>query len=107
MTFGAEKDWREEFGLDQADASHFFGDVSDVVRRSPSKSQAHVLRHAFELLAVDGILSTPHAPLIYFKQVQRIDTNAVVELHRKFWNHGGAPVLVLITRDEVHVYSGL
>lgn len=107
MTLGAEKDWREEFGLDLADARLFFADKADVGQLGGPTSQAHVIRHAFELLGLDGALCTEHAPLIYFKKVSRIDATAVSELHRKFWNHGGAPVLVLITRDEVHVYSGL
>ena len=84
MTLGVEKDWRQEFGLDRADRSLFFGDKSEVVRRGSPSSQAHVLRHAFDLLDVDGILSTEHAPLIYFKKVQRIDPAAVAELHRRF-----------------------
>jgi hypothetical protein len=107
MTLGAEKDWREEFGLDLADASLFYADKSDIARRGGPTSQAHVIRHAFDLLGLDGALCTEHAPLIYFKKVHRIDANAVAEIHRKFWSHGGAPVLVLITRDDVHVYSGL
>ena len=32
---------------------------------------------------------------------------SVLKLHRQFWNHGGAPILVLISRDQVHVYSGM
>ena len=107
MTLGAEKDWRKEFGLDQADARLFFADKADLARRGSPASQVHVLRHAFELLEVDGVLCSPHAPLIYFKKVPRVDAARVVELHRRFWNHGGAPVLVLITREDVHVYSGL
>ena len=107
MTLGAEKDWREELGLDQADAKLFFSGQSDVAQKGGPASQAHVLRHAFELLGLDGVLCTEHAPLIYFKKVERIDPSDVADLHRRFWNHGGAPVLVLITRDEVHVYSSL
>src|SRR5436305_8434088 len=107
MTLGTEKDWRQEFGLDEADAKLFFADKSDLARHSGSTSQAHVVRQAFDLLGLDGALCTDHAPLIYFKRVRRVDPADVVELHRRFWNHGGAPVLVLITQDEVHVYSGL
>jgi hypothetical protein len=107
MTLGAEKDWREEFGLDQADAKLFFAGEAEVAQKGGPASQAHVLRHAFDLLALDGVLCAEHAPLIYFKKVDRIDATEVADLHRTFWNHGGAPVLVLITRDEVHVYSGL
>jgi hypothetical protein len=31
----------------------------------------------------------------------------VHKLHRQFWNHGGAPILVLISHDKIHVYSGM
>src|SRR6185312_7153825 len=30
-----------------------------------------------------------------------------LQLHRDFWNHGGAPLFVLIDEWNVHVYSGL
>jgi len=70
-------------------------------------SQGHVVRRAFDLLKLDGVLCTENTPLVYFKQVKRVETAEVAALHRKFWNHGGAPVLLLVTPDEVHVYSGL
>ena len=65
------------------------------------------MRRAFDLLDLDGILCTDSTPLVYFKEVARVETAAALALHRTFWNHGGAPVLVLIAQDEVHVYSGL
>ena len=70
-------------------------------------SQSHVLRRAFDLLKLDGVLCAENIPLVYFKEVKRIETGEVARLHRKFWNHGGAPILVLIAPDEVHIYSGL
>src|SRR6267378_1277738 len=70
-------------------------------------SQGHVLRRAFDLLKLDGIFCTESAPLVYFKQVKRIETREVARLHQKFWNHSGAPILVLVGLNEVHVYSGL
>jgi hypothetical protein len=69
-------------------------------------SQAHILRRAFDLLQLDGVLCTDNTPLVYFKQLKRIETAEIAGLHRKFWNHGGAPILVLIAPDNVHVYSG-
>jgi type I restriction-modification system DNA methylase subunit len=39
--------------------------------------------------------------------VKKIETAEVARLHRKFWNHGGAPILVLVAPDQVHIYSGL
>jgi hypothetical protein len=46
-------------------------------------------------------------PIIYFRQVERIEPAEVAWLRRLFWNQGVAPLLVLITQDQVHVYSGL
>ena len=34
-------------------------------------------------------------------------SSEVAGLNKRFWNHGGAPVLVLIAPDQIHVYSGL
>ncbi len=46
-------------------------------------------------------------PLVYFKEVDEIDLDQASSLHRKFWNHGTAPILVLVSPDHVHVYSGM
>ena len=58
-------------------------------------SQAHVARRAFDLLHLDGVLCADRAPLVYFKWVSRIDNLEIAALHRTFWNHGGAPILVV------------
>lgn len=107
MSTATDKDWRKEFGIGYADRKAFFGSKAELKATGADASQAHVVRRAFDLLKLDGILCAENTPLVYFKQVQRIETAEVVRLHHKFWNHGGAPVLVLITPDQVHVYSGL
>ena len=104
MTAASGSDWQHEFGLDDREPPSFFSSKDDLDQAVP---QAHVLRRAFDLLHLDGVHCADNAPLIYFKQVSRINTAEVVELNRRFWNHGGAPVLVLISPDQVHVYSGL
>jgi hypothetical protein len=96
--------WQKEFGIDKRTHPNFFSSKDDL---NKFVSQAHVLRHAFDQLDLDGILCTDNTPLIYFKQVDDIQPDEVRRLHRQFWNHGGAPVLVLITKDQVHVYSGM
>ena len=96
--------WQKEFGIDKRNYPNFFSCKDDLNRSVP---QAHVLRHAFDLLELDGILCAENAPLIYFKQVGEIRRDEVLVLHRQFWNHGGAPILVLITTDQVHIYSGM
>lgn len=98
------KNWRKEFGIDNRKPPSFFSGEEDL---GPAIPQAHVLRKAFKLLGLDGILCTENSPLIYFKQMNEITPDKVFELHHKFWNHGGAPILVLISGYHVHIYSGM
>jgi type I restriction-modification system DNA methylase subunit len=104
MIAHATQNWRKEFGLDKRKPHSFFSNTDDL---SPGVPQAHVLRKAFDLLKLDGILCTENSPLIYFKQVNNITPDQVLKLHRQFWNHGGAPVLVLISDKFVNIYSGM
>lgn len=107
MSSSVNNGWHKEFGLGRADAGVFYGNKSELNESGKTASQAHVMRRAFDLLKLDGILCTENAPLVYFKQVRQVDTARLISLHRKFWNHGGAPILVLIASDQVHIYSGL
>lgn len=104
MTAASQTDWKTDFGVASKVPPRFFAGPGDL---GPSTPQAHLLRRAFELLKVDGILCAENSPLVYFKQVNRITPRAVHELQRRFWNHGGAPVLALISDDHVHIYSGM
>ncbi len=104
MTTAASKNWTEDFGLDTRLPPSLFTSKDDL---TPATPQAHLLRRAFELLELDGVLCADHSPLIYFKKLNWISAEAVYQLHTQFWNHGGAPVLVLITDTQVHVYSGM
>ncbi|WP_165235550.1 HsdM family class I SAM-dependent methyltransferase [Aquisphaera insulae] len=100
-------DWIRAFGLDGISPPVFFSNTSDIDAAGNAASQAHVLRRAFEDMQLDGVLCHNNAPLIYFRQLDRIDPSQIATLHRTFWNQGVAPILVLIAPDEVHVYSGL
>jgi len=96
--------WTEEFGLDARQPPNLFTSKSQI---TPSTPQAHLLRRAFDVLKIDGILCVDHTPLAYFKLLKRITPEIVFELHKQFWNHSGASLLVLVTDDSVHVYSGM
>ena len=96
--------WRHDFGIDDARYPGFIDSASAL---HMDAAQSHGLRNAFELLSLDGILCSEQAPLIYFKQVGAIASDQGLGIHRKFWNHGTAPILVLIGPDEVYVYSGM
>ncbi|MET4236335.1 hypothetical protein ABIA85_009650 [Bradyrhizobium sp. LA6.10] len=68
---------------------------------------AHVLRRAFELLSLDGILCAENIPLIYFKTIGNFSLDVVLPIQRQFWNHGGAPILVLVSPERIQVYSAM
>jgi hypothetical protein len=107
MNVTTANNWRSEFGIGDTGPRVFFASKAELDGPGIDASQGHVLRRAFDLLKLDGILCTDNTPLVYFKTVGRIQTAEVASLHRTFWNHGGAPILVVIAPDQVHVYSGL
>lgn len=96
--------WREQFGLDNRNAPEFFGDTDDLSYNVP---QAHLLQRGFAELDLDGILCTDNTPLVYFCRVDQIDPDWEADFYRDFWHHGGAPVLVVISDDNVNIYSAL
>lgn len=101
------KDWKSDFGLGGRVAPSFFASVDALDTAEPLPPQAHVLRRAFEDLKLSGALCLDNSPIIYFREMAKIEPAKVAALHRTFWNQGVAPILVLIGPDEVHVYSGL
>lgn len=99
--------WREELSLTGRNPPLFFPDLTSVEESESATTQAHHLRRAFEVLELDGILCQDNAPVAYFREVQQLTPELVSELHRRFWNLGVSPLLILIDPKEVHVYSGL
>jgi len=97
-------DWQAELDLTDREPPFFFRSEDQLTGTSP---QPHALRRAFELLELNGVLCTENAPLVYFKLVSRIALDDIRVLYRKFWNHGGAPLLVIISTEEVQIYSAL
>ncbi|HEV2965218.1 MAG TPA: N-6 DNA methylase [Candidatus Angelobacter sp.] len=107
MSRSAINTWRNEFGIASARSKDFFGSKADLDASGVNTSQGHVLRRAFDLLHLDGVLCTENIPLVYFKQVKRVNPAEIARLHKTFWNHGGAPVLVIMAPDQIQIYSGL
>ncbi len=109
-----KKDWKKDFGLDGRKPPHFFSSVDQLEYAAGKVPQLHALRRAFEQLGINGVLCQDRAgpdgglqPIIYFCQVEKIDPEGILRLHRSFWNQGIAPILVIVAPDDVHVYSGL
>ena len=44
-------------------------------------------------------------PLIYFSIIQKYDAKEIAELHRLSWNLGEAPLLFVVTPDEILIYN--
>jgi hypothetical protein len=99
--------WQDELMLTGRTPPLFFPDLASVEAAGTAQAQAHYLRRAFEALELDGILCQGNAPIAYFREVPQLTPELVSELHRRFWNLGVSPLLVLIDATEVHVYSGL
>ena len=104
MNGGTRAHWQDDFA--SSGRGGFLAAIADegTLAQVP---QAHVMRRAFETLNLDGALYGKNAALAYFKEVAHIDNAEVAELHRKFWNLGGAPILVVMSPTDVHIYSGL
>lgn len=114
MTAATATDWRQEFGIADKQPPEFFSSADQLEDAAGKAAQPHTLRRAFEQLGIDGVLCQERAgrneglqPVIYFRQVRRIDPAEIAKIHHSFWNQGVAPILVVIAPDEVHVYSGL
>ena len=104
MTNSALDNWPADFAIDPRLTPNFFASKEDLISTVP---QAHILRYAFDRLELDGILCSNNTPLIYFKAVDQIKPDEIFKLHRAFWNHGGAPILALVSPAQVHIYSGM
>jgi hypothetical protein len=107
MIATAQKDWKKDFGLDGRKPPHFFSSVDQLDDAAGKVPHPHALRRAFEQFGIEGVLCQERSPVIYFRQIRKIDPADIINLHRSFWNQGIAPILVIIAPDEVHVYSGL
>jgi type I restriction-modification system DNA methylase subunit len=99
--------WISQLDLADKQAPNFFRSYDELLTRSNGVVQIHAMRRAWQDLMLDGILYQDRSPYVYFKEVDQIDPAALKELHRRFWNQGIAPFLVIVSSDAFHVYSSL
>ena len=104
MSTATIESWHRDFGIENGAYPGFVANEDDLATEG---LHAHALRQAFELLELDGMFCSERTPLVYFKEIHAIEPDQAITLHRRFWNHGTAPILVLIAPDQVHVYSGM
>lgn len=104
MTVQPTGEWYRSVGINRSLYPSLFLSPDEV---TPTTPQAHVIRHAFELLELDGVFCTEGAPIVFFKLIESFAVDEVLATHKKFWNHGGAPVLVLMSGGRAEIYSGM
>ena len=104
MSTARSASWQLDFGIENGVYPGFAASTEELATEG---LYSHGLRQAFELLELDGVFCSEQTPLVYFKEVDAIGPDQALRLHRRFWNHGTAPILVVVTPDQVHVYSGM
>jgi|GEM_PF-441031 len=45
-------------------------------------------------------------PVVYFSQLEEVDTAALAQLYRSVWSQGKAPLLYVISRQDILVFNG-
>jgi hypothetical protein len=107
MTVSISTSWIEQLGLADKQAPEFFRSFDELQAMQSGVAQAHVMRRAWKDLELDGILYQDKSPYVYFKEVSSINPVEMRRLHRKLWNQGIAPLLVVVSPSDFHVYSSL
>jgi len=83
----------------------FLRSVADLDSAPRPLPHAHAVRRAWSTLRLCGVVCIDRTPAVYLKEVRAVhDTDARL-WHRRLWNHGVAPILVVADPTKVHVYS--
>lgn len=45
-------------------------------------------------------------PVVYFGQFEEVDTTTLAQLYRSVWSQGKAPLLYVISRQDILVFNG-
>lgn len=96
--FCSELDYSKRNGLVELDS-----DVDDEFQRN-------IFNESKEKLGVDAVFflkseTDQCVPLIYFNILESPNKETIAELHRKAWNMGQAPLLIIVLPDSVLIYS--
>lgn len=92
--------------IEQAELQLGFFAVEDLDTRVPS-SQYHIAKSAFSDLEypVDALYFSGNMPVICFKELRSFDPEQIRGLHRKVWNEGIIPFLMIVTPQDIRVYD--
>jgi type I restriction-modification system DNA methylase subunit len=107
MTAKISQSWIAQLNLADKQVPEFFRSFEELEAAQTRISQIHVMRRAWQDLELDGILYQDKSPYIYIKEVSSIDPQETRKLHRRLWNQGIAPFLLVVSPNEFHIYSSL
>lgn len=107
MNATISQSWIEQLSLADKQVPEFFRSFEELEAAQIGISQIHVMRRAWQDLELDGILYQDKSPYIYIKEVSSIDPQETRKLHRRLWNQGIAPFLLVVSPNEFHIYSSL
>jgi type I restriction-modification system DNA methylase subunit len=107
MNATVSQSWIEQLNLADKQVPEFFRSFEELEAAQTGISQIHVMRRAWQDLELDGILYQDKSPYIYIKEVSSIDPQETKKLHRRLWNQGIAPFLLVFSPNEFHIYSSL
>ncbi len=107
MNATISQSWIQQLNLADKQVPEFFRSFEELEAAQIGISQIHVMRRAWQDLELDGILYQDRSPYIYIKEVTSIDLEQTRKLHRRLWNQGIAPFLLIVSPDEFHIYSSL
>ena len=75
-------------------------DTTDV-----REGRAYVWQEIRDKLEIDAAYFHGNTPVVYFKELQTVDNDYLMGLHRSLWNHNRAPLLIAVLPHEVQVYN--
>ncbi len=55
---------------------------------------------------ITGAYFIQRNPVVYFSQFEEVDTAALAQLYRSIWSQGKAPLLYVISRQDILVFNG-
>lgn len=107
MAITQSPDWVELLDLSDRRPHEFFRSLDEINSADPIPLHAHTMRRAWVEMELNGILCIDRVPVVYFKEIPRPGQGQLRRLQRQLWNQSVAPILAIITLNDVLVYSGL
>jgi len=100
------RDFVKQIGLSNRDSSQLVLSRDDLLKQ-PATGVSYATWRIWREMHLDGILNVDGRPAVYFKSQRRFRRPQCCKQQNLFWNHGGAPILVLVDEKTIRAYSGM